>query len=58
MKEVEMEVGKKVLVGRSESMLVREEGEVVGKRGEEMVDMMEEVEWGFEWMEERIRGDV
>lgn len=57
-KELELELGKKLFVRSSHSILLTEEGLLLRKRAEEIVDMVEKLESEFQCMEETIRGDV
>ncbi|KQY94358.1 LysR family transcriptional regulator [Paenibacillus sp. Root52] len=57
-KELELQLGKKLFVRSSHSILLTEEGQLLRKRAEEIVEMMEKLESEFHSMEETIRGDV
>ncbi|GAB1154319.1 LysR family transcriptional regulator [Paenibacillus illinoisensis] len=57
-KELELELGKKIFVRSSHNIVLTEEGLLLRKRAEEIVDMMEKLESEFQSMEETVRGDV
>ncbi|MGG4483056.1 LysR family transcriptional regulator [Paenibacillus sp. CC-CFT742] len=57
-KELELELGKKLFVRSSHNIVLTEEGLLLRKRAEEIVDMMEKLESEFQSMEETVRGDV
>ncbi len=57
-KDLEQELGKKLFTRSSHSILLTEEGMILRKRAEEIVDMVDKLEAEFISMEETISGDV
>ncbi|MCM3537890.1 LysR family transcriptional regulator [Priestia endophytica] len=58
LKELEQELGKKLFVRSSHSILLTDEGILLRKRAEEIVHMVDKVEAEFGYMEETVSGDV
>ncbi|WP_046173569.1 LysR family transcriptional regulator [Domibacillus indicus] len=58
LKDLEQELGKKLFTRSSHSIILTEEGMLLRKRAEEIVDMVEKLEAEFSSMEETISGDV
>ncbi|MED3726177.1 LysR family transcriptional regulator [Priestia filamentosa] len=58
LKELEQELGKKLFVRSSHSILLTDEGILLRKRAEEIVHMVDKVEAEFGSMEETVSGDV
>ncbi|MEH7452846.1 LysR family transcriptional regulator [Gottfriedia acidiceleris] len=57
-KDLEQELGKKLFTRSSHSIILTEEGMILRKRAEEIVDMVDKLEAEFSSMEETISGDV
>lgn len=58
LKDLEQELGKKLFIRSSHSINLTNEGMLLRKRAEEIVDMVEKLESEFRSMEETISGDV
>ncbi|WP_028402195.1 LysR family transcriptional regulator [Ectobacillus panaciterrae] len=58
LKELEQELGKKLFIRSSHSIILTDEGMLLRKRAEEIVDMVDKLEAEFNSMEETISGDV
>ncbi|MEC0180790.1 LysR family transcriptional regulator [Paenibacillus peoriae] len=58
LKDLEQELGKKLFIRSSHSIILTDEGMLLRKRAEEIVDMVEKLEAEFISMEETISGDV
>ncbi|MDM5326157.1 LysR family transcriptional regulator [Neobacillus sp. CF12] len=58
LKDLELELGKKLFIRSSHSIILTEEGMLLRKRAEEIVDMVDKLESEFSSMEETISGDV
>ncbi|MCP8970071.1 LysR family transcriptional regulator [Ectobacillus ponti] len=58
LKELEQELGKKLFVRSSHSILLTEEGLLLRKRAEEVLEMVDKMEAEFRSLEEEISGDV
>ncbi|MCV9887944.1 LysR family transcriptional regulator [Metabacillus halosaccharovorans] len=58
LKDLEQELGKKLFTRSSHSIILTDEGMLLRKRAEEIVDMVEKLEAEFHSMEETISGDV
>ncbi|MCY8232464.1 LysR family transcriptional regulator [Priestia endophytica] len=58
LKELEQELGKKLFVRSSHSIILTDEGMLLRKRAEEIVHMVDKVEAEFGSMEETVSGDV
>ncbi|WP_068501443.1 LysR family transcriptional regulator [Paenibacillus kribbensis] len=58
LKELEQELGKKLFIRSSHSIILTDEGMLLRKRAEEIVDMIDKLEAEFSSMEETISGDV
>ncbi|MBS4201346.1 LysR family transcriptional regulator [Bacillus sp. FJAT-49732] len=58
LKDLEQELGKKLFIRSSHSIILTDEGLLLRKRAEEIVDMVDKLEAEFSSMEETIRGDV
>ncbi|WP_160036166.1 LysR family transcriptional regulator [Paenibacillus sp. An7] len=58
LKELEEELGKKLFIRKSHHIDLTEEGMILRKRAEEIINMVVKVEDEFHSMEETIRGDV
>ncbi|ANC77484.1 LysR family transcriptional regulator [Fictibacillus phosphorivorans] len=58
LKDLEEELGKKLFIRSNHSIILTEEGLLLRKRAEEIIDMVGKVESEFSSMEETIRGDV
>ncbi|MGG0175865.1 LysR family transcriptional regulator [Gottfriedia acidiceleris] len=58
LKDLEQELGKKLFIRSSHSIILTEEGIILRKRAEEIVDMVDKLEDEFSSMEETISGDV
>jgi DNA-binding transcriptional LysR family regulator len=58
LKDLEQELGKKLFIRSSHSILLTEEGMLLRKRAEEIVEMVDKLEAEFSSMEETISGDV
>lgn len=57
-KDLEQELGKKLFIRSSHSIILTDEGVLLRKRAEEIVDMVEKLGVEFSSMEETISGDV
>ncbi|KQL36301.1 LysR family transcriptional regulator [Bacillus sp. FJAT-25509] len=57
-KDLEQELGKKLFTRSSHSIILTEEGMILRKRAEEIIDMVDKLEAEFSSMEETISGDV
>ncbi|HUC93492.1 MAG TPA: LysR family transcriptional regulator [Paenibacillus sp.] len=58
LKDLEQELGKKLFIRSSHSIILTDEGMLLRKRAEEIVDMVNKLEAEFRSMEETISGDV
>lgn len=58
LKDLEQELGKKLFIRSSHSIVLTEEGMHLRKRAEEIIDMVDKLETEFQSMEETISGDV
>ncbi|MFC5447040.1 LysR family transcriptional regulator [Paenibacillus aestuarii] len=58
LKDLEEELGKKLFIRSSHSIILTDEGMLLRKRAEEIVDMVDKLEAEFRSMEETISGDV
>lgn len=58
LKDLEQELGKKLFIRSSHSITLTDEGMLLRKRAEEIVDMVDKLEAEFRSMEETISGDV
>ena len=58
LKELEEELGKKLFIRKSHHIVLTEEGMILRKRAEEIIDMVVKVEEEFNSMEETIGGDI
>ncbi len=58
LKELEEELGKKLFIRKSHHIVLTEEGMILRKRAEEIMDMVVKVEEEFNSMEETISGDI
>lgn len=58
LKDLERELGKKLFIRSSHSIILTDEGMLLRKRAEEIVDMVGKLEAEFSSMEETISGDV
>jgi DNA-binding transcriptional LysR family regulator len=58
LKDLEQELGKKLFTRSSHSIILTDEGMLLRKRAEEIVDMADKLEEEFHSMEETIGGDV
>lgn len=58
LKELEEELGKKLFIRKSHHIVLTEEGMLLRKRAEEIIDMVVKVEEEFNAMEETIGGDI
>ncbi|MCM3110709.1 LysR family transcriptional regulator [Lederbergia lenta] len=58
LKELEQELGKKLFTRSSHSIILTDEGMLLRKRAEEIVDMVDKLGAEFSSMEETISGDV
>jgi DNA-binding transcriptional LysR family regulator len=58
LKDLEQELGKKLFNRSSHSIILTDEGMLLRKRAEEIVDMVDKLESEFSSMEETISGDV
>jgi DNA-binding transcriptional LysR family regulator len=58
LKDLEEELGKKLFIRSSHSIILTEEGLLLRRRAEEIIDMVDKVESEFSSMEETISGDV
>lgn len=58
LKDLEEELGKKLFVRSSHSVILTEEGIILRKRAEEILNMVDKLEGEFSSMEETLSGDV
>ncbi|WP_028389977.1 LysR family transcriptional regulator [Bacillus cihuensis] len=58
LKDLEQELGKKLFIRSSHSIILTDEGMLLRKRAEEIVDMVDKLEAEFSSIEETISGDV
>jgi DNA-binding transcriptional LysR family regulator len=58
LKDLEQELGKKLFIRSSHSIILTEEGMLLRQRAEEIVEMVDKLEAEFHSMEESISGDV
>ncbi|MEI2394737.1 MULTISPECIES: LysR family transcriptional regulator [Paenibacillus] len=58
LKDLEQELGKKLFIRSSHSVILTDEGMLLRKRAEEIVDMVDKIEAEFKSMEETISGDI
>jgi DNA-binding transcriptional LysR family regulator len=58
LKDLEQELGKKLFIRSSHSIILTDEGMLLKKRAEEIVDMVDKLGTEFSSMEETISGDV
>ena len=58
LKELEEELGKKLFIRKSHHVVLTEEGMILRKRAEEIINMVVKVEEEFHSMEETIGGDI
>ncbi|GGA30471.1 LysR family transcriptional regulator [Psychrobacillus lasiicapitis] len=58
LKELEEELGKKLFIRKSHHIVLTEEGMILRKRAEEIIDMVVKVEAEFSSMEESVGGDI
>ncbi len=58
LKDLEQELGKKLFIRSSHSIILTDEGMLLRKRAEEILDMVDKLETEFHSMEETISGDV
>jgi DNA-binding transcriptional LysR family regulator len=58
LKDLEQELGKKLFIRSSHSVILTDEGMLLRNRAEEIVNMMDKLEAEFSSMEETIGGDV
>lgn len=58
LKDLEQELGKKLFIRSSHRIILTEEGMILRKRAEEILEMVDKLEAEFNSMEETIRGDV
>lgn len=58
LKDLEQELGKKLFIRSSHSVILTDEGMLLRKRAEEIVDMVDKLEAEFNSMEEITSGDV
>lgn len=58
LKDLEQELGKKLFIRSNHSIILTDEGILLRKRAEEIVDMVDKLEAEFNSMEETISGDV
>lgn len=58
LKDLEQELGKKLFIRSSHSIILTDEGMLLRKRAEEIIDMVDKLETEFSSMEETISGDV
>ncbi|MDR4926083.1 LysR family transcriptional regulator [Peribacillus simplex] len=58
LKDLEQELGKKLFIRSSHSIILTDEGMLLRKRAEEIVDMVDKLGIEFSSMEETISGDV
>ncbi|MFB5676238.1 LysR family transcriptional regulator [Paenibacillus terreus] len=58
LKDLEQELGKKLFIRSSHSVILTDEGMLLRKRAEEIVEMVDKLEAEFKSMEETISGDI
>ena len=58
LKDLEQELGKKLFIRSSYSIILTDEGMLLRNRAEEIVGMVDKLEAEFESMEETISGDI
>ncbi|MFL6555654.1 MAG: LysR family transcriptional regulator, partial [Bacillus sp. (in: firmicutes)] len=58
LKDLEKELGKKLFIRSSHNIILTDEGMLLRKRAEEIIDMVDKLETEFNSMEETISGDV
>lgn len=58
LKDLEKELGKKLFIRSSHSIILTDDGMLLRKRAEEIIDMVDKLEAEFSSMEETISGDV
>ncbi|WP_019392374.1 LysR family transcriptional regulator [Priestia filamentosa] len=58
LKDLEQELGKKLFIRSNHRIILTDEGMLLRKRAEEIVDMIDKLEGEFSSMEETISGDV
>src|SRR6476660_2137918 len=58
LKNLEENLGKKLFIRSSHSIILTDEGMLLRKRAEEIVDMVDKLEAEFRSMEETISGDI
>ncbi|MEH7375444.1 LysR family transcriptional regulator [Neobacillus drentensis] len=58
LKDLEQKLGKKLFIRSSHSIILTDEGMLLRKRSEEIIDMVDKLETEFSSMEETISGDV
>lgn len=58
LKDLEQELGKKLFIRSSHSVILTDEGMLLRKRAEEIIDMVDKLDAEFSSMEETISGDV
>jgi DNA-binding transcriptional LysR family regulator len=58
LKDLEEELGKKLFIRSSHSIILTDEGLLLKRRAEEIIDMVDKLETEFNSMEETISGDV
>lgn len=58
LKDLEEELGKKLFIRSSHSIILTDEGMLLRKRAEEIIDLVDKVEAEFHSMEETVSGDV
>ncbi|MCQ6560494.1 LysR family transcriptional regulator [Paenibacillus mendelii] len=58
LKDLEQALGKKLFIRSSHNIILTDEGMLLRKRAEEIVDMVDKLEAEFRYMEETVSGDV
>ncbi|QQZ09912.1 LysR family transcriptional regulator [Heyndrickxia vini] len=58
LKDLEQELGKKLFIRSSHSIILTDEGMLLRRRAEEIIDLVDKLEAEFSSMEETISGDV
>ncbi|MBA9026433.1 LysR family transcriptional regulator [Peribacillus huizhouensis] len=58
LKDLEQELGKKLFIRSSHSIILTDEGMLLRKRAEEIIEMVDKLEAEFHSMEETISGDI
>jgi len=58
LKDLEEELGKKLFIRSSHSIILTDEGMLLRKRAEEIIDLVDKVEAEFHSLEETVSGDV